>query len=216
MTRKQFLDAADRGQPVRLKDRSRCFYEDEWYHPYAAPDGRLAIATHTGEHHDVDDTLLEALTDEIPPLTVADIASRGTPGRRGGNRDRDRGSGRQAAGAGRVQRGTDVNHDNERRGPRSRTAGARHPGPVAARRRDTTPHALNEVRGRQSETTRRTSTPRRAIESRSPPSRHRPPTTPPQPAREKRTRSSWSLPSSRRTSVRPVHEKSRRRRNPAG
>ena len=73
MTRKQFLDAADREQPVRLKDRSQCFYEDEWYRPYTAPDGRLAIATHTGEQHDVDDTLLEALTDEIPPLTVAEL-----------------------------------------------------------------------------------------------------------------------------------------------
>ena len=31
------------------------------------------IATHTGEHHDVDDALLGDLTDEIPPLTVADI-----------------------------------------------------------------------------------------------------------------------------------------------
>ena len=73
MTRKQFLDAADRGRPVRLKDRSRCFYEDEWYHPHAAPGGRLAISAHTGEQHDVDDTLLDALTDEIPPLTVADV-----------------------------------------------------------------------------------------------------------------------------------------------
>ena len=73
MTRKQFLDAADRGRPVRLKDRSRCFYEDEWYHPHTAPDGRLAIDAHTGEQHAVDDTLLENLTDEIPPLTVADL-----------------------------------------------------------------------------------------------------------------------------------------------
>ena len=73
MTRKQFLDAAGREQPVRLKDRSRCFYEDEWYRPYTAPDGRLAIAAHTGEQHDVDDALLEDLTDEIPPLTVADV-----------------------------------------------------------------------------------------------------------------------------------------------
>lgn len=73
MTRKQFLDAADRGRPVRLKDRSRCFYEDEWYRPHAAPDGRLAISAHTGEQHDVDDTLLDALTDEIPPLTVAGV-----------------------------------------------------------------------------------------------------------------------------------------------
>ena len=73
MTRKQFLDAADRGRPVRPKDRSRCFYEDEWYHPHAAPDGRLAITAHTGEQHDVDDTLLDARTDEIPPLTVAGV-----------------------------------------------------------------------------------------------------------------------------------------------
>lgn len=73
MTRKQFLDAADRGQPVRLKDRSRCFYEDEWYRPHAAPDGRLAISAHTGEQHDVDDTLLDNLTDEIPRLTVAGV-----------------------------------------------------------------------------------------------------------------------------------------------
>ena len=65
MTRKQFLDAAGREQPVRLKDRSRCFYEDKWYRPHTAPDGRLAIATHTGEQHDVDDALLEDLTDEI-------------------------------------------------------------------------------------------------------------------------------------------------------
>ena len=79
MTRKQFLDAADRGRPVRLKDRSRCFYEDEWYRPLAAPDGRLAIAAHTGERHDVDDTLLEDLTDEIPPLTVAHVLH-ATPG----------------------------------------------------------------------------------------------------------------------------------------
>ena len=73
MTRKQFLNAADRGRAVRLKDRSRCFYEDEWYRPLAAPDGRLVIAAHTGERHDVDDTLLENLTDEIPLLTVADV-----------------------------------------------------------------------------------------------------------------------------------------------
>ena len=73
MTRKQFLDAADQGRPVRLKDRSRCFYEDEWYRPHTTPDGGLALAAHTGEQHDVDDTLLENLTDEIPPLTVADV-----------------------------------------------------------------------------------------------------------------------------------------------
>ena len=79
MTRKQFLDAADRGRPVRLKDRSRCFYEDEWYRPHTAPDGRLAIAAHTGEQHDVDDTLLEDLTDEIPPLTVADVLEAAHP-----------------------------------------------------------------------------------------------------------------------------------------
>ena len=73
MTRDEFLAAADRGRPVRLKDRSLCFYEDEWYRPYGAPDGRLAVAAHTGEQHDVDDAVLENLTDEIPPLTVADV-----------------------------------------------------------------------------------------------------------------------------------------------
>ena len=84
MTRKQFLDAADRERPVRLKDRSRCFYEDEWYRPHAVPDGRLAISAHTGEQHDVDDTLLDTLTDEIPLLTVAGVlhaASRGDEAR---------------------------------------------------------------------------------------------------------------------------------------
>ncbi len=80
MTRKQFLDAADRGRPVRLKDRSRCFYEDEWYRPHTAPDGRLAIAAHTGEQHDVDETLLKDLTDAIPPLTVADVLHAAHPG----------------------------------------------------------------------------------------------------------------------------------------
>ena len=80
MTRKQFLDAADRGRPVRLKDRSRCFYEDEWYRPHTTPDGRLAIAAHTGEQHDVDNTLLDNLTDEIPPLTVADVLHAARPG----------------------------------------------------------------------------------------------------------------------------------------
>ncbi len=73
MTRKQFLDAADRERPLRLKDRDRCFYEDEWYRPYTAPDRRLVIAAHTGEQHDVDGALLENLTDEIPPLRVADV-----------------------------------------------------------------------------------------------------------------------------------------------
>ena len=71
MTRDEFLDAADRRRPVRLKDRSLCFYDDEWYRPYTAPDGRLAVAAHTGEQHDVDDAVLKNLTDEIPPLTVA-------------------------------------------------------------------------------------------------------------------------------------------------
>ena len=80
MTRKQFLEAADRGRPVRLKDRSRCFYEDEWYRPCTGPDGRLAIAAHTGEQHEVDGALLDNLTDEVPPLTVADVLHAAHPG----------------------------------------------------------------------------------------------------------------------------------------
>lgn len=55
---------------MRLKDRSLCFYEDEWYEP-AASRGHRWIETHTGETHDVDADLLAQLTGASAPLDNA-------------------------------------------------------------------------------------------------------------------------------------------------
>ena len=57
----EFDQAAVDGTPVRLKDRSACYYTNEWYLPGLGADGERWIETHTGENHDVDEELLEKL-----------------------------------------------------------------------------------------------------------------------------------------------------------
>ena len=57
----EFDQAAEDGTRVRLKDRSQCFYEDEWYEADITAGLRM-IHTHTGESHRVDPELLEQLT----------------------------------------------------------------------------------------------------------------------------------------------------------
>ena len=73
MTRAQFTAAAAEGRRVRLLDRSRTFYVDEWYDPAVNDDGTLIIGTHTGENIDVDDDLLAQLTTEPTVMTVGEL-----------------------------------------------------------------------------------------------------------------------------------------------
>ncbi|MCY4638087.1 MAG: hypothetical protein OXG04_26945 [Acidobacteria bacterium] len=72
MTRADFEAAAREGTRVRLKDRSRCNYRNEWYAPRAEPDGALFIDTHTGESRTVDAELLAALRLQEQGPTVGD------------------------------------------------------------------------------------------------------------------------------------------------
>ena len=58
MTRTEFTAAATDERRVRLLDRSRAFYVDEWYEPAVNDDGTLNLHTHTGEDINVDDDLL--------------------------------------------------------------------------------------------------------------------------------------------------------------
>ena len=76
MTRAEFDHAAKEMTPVRLKDRSRSNYVNEWYMPFIDDDGTRRIDTHTGETHLVDDTLLEALRTQERGTTVNDVIDR--------------------------------------------------------------------------------------------------------------------------------------------
>lgn len=73
MTHAQFAAAVAKNKRVRLKDRTRTFYVYEWYDPIVNDDRTLAIDTHTGERHQVDEKLLEELTTEPATLTVAEL-----------------------------------------------------------------------------------------------------------------------------------------------
>ena len=73
MTRTQFTAAAAEDRRVRLLDRSRTFYVDEWYDPIVNDDGTLGLHTHTGEDIDVGDDLLAQLTTDPAVMTVADV-----------------------------------------------------------------------------------------------------------------------------------------------
>ena len=73
MTRAQFTAAAAESRRVRLLDRSRTFYVNEWYEPTVSDDGTLSLHTHTGEDVDVDDDLLAQLTTEPAVMTVGEL-----------------------------------------------------------------------------------------------------------------------------------------------
>ena len=73
MTLAQFTEAAAEGRRVRLLDRSRAFYVDEWYDPIVNDDGTLRLHTHTGNNIDIGDDLLAQLTTEPAVMTVADL-----------------------------------------------------------------------------------------------------------------------------------------------
>ena len=76
MTLAQFTEAAAKGRRVRLIDRSRTFYVDEWYDPAVNHDGTLRLHTHTGEDIDIGDDLLAQLTTEPAMLTVGELRDR--------------------------------------------------------------------------------------------------------------------------------------------
>ena len=76
MTRTQFTEAAAERRRVRLIDRSRTFYVDEWYEPIVGDDGALGLDAHTGETIEVGDGLLAQLTDEPAMLTVGELRDR--------------------------------------------------------------------------------------------------------------------------------------------
>ena len=73
MTRDEFTNAVSADQSVRLTDRSRCFYTDEWYEPFFREDGGPAIYTHTGETIEVDEALLAELTTDPAVTTVSEL-----------------------------------------------------------------------------------------------------------------------------------------------
>ena len=76
MTRTQFAKAAGDGRQVRLIDRSRAFYVDEWHDPIDDDDGTLHLDAHTGERIEVGDGLLAQLTDEPAMPTVGELRDR--------------------------------------------------------------------------------------------------------------------------------------------
>ena len=73
MTQAQFTAAAAEGRRVRLLDRSRAFYVDEWYEPGVNDDGTFTIGTHTGERVNVSGNLLAQLTTEPASMTVGEL-----------------------------------------------------------------------------------------------------------------------------------------------
>jgi hypothetical protein len=73
MTKEQFTAAAAEGRRVRLIDRSRTFYVDEWYDPIVDDDGTFHVDTHTGGRYGVGDNLLAKLTTEPAVMTTGDL-----------------------------------------------------------------------------------------------------------------------------------------------
>ncbi|MYH31536.1 MAG: hypothetical protein F4018_12630 [Acidobacteria bacterium] len=76
MTRAEFTAAAAENRQLRLLNRSRAFYIDEWYDPIVNDDGILALDAHTGETIEVSNGLLAQLTDEPAILTVGKLRDR--------------------------------------------------------------------------------------------------------------------------------------------
>ena len=70
MTHEEFTAAVADGRKVRLKDRPRCFYVDEWYEPNILDNGTRVLYTHTGETIEANDDLLAQLTTEPAIMTA--------------------------------------------------------------------------------------------------------------------------------------------------
>ena len=76
MTRAEFTAAAAENRQVRLLNRGRAFYVDEWNDPIVNDDGTLDLDAHTGETIEAGDGLLAQLTDEPAILTVGELRDR--------------------------------------------------------------------------------------------------------------------------------------------
>ena len=76
MTKAEFDRAAGDMTPVRLRDRSACNYANEWYLPIVDENRTRRVDTHTGETHQVDDTMLDALRPRGRGMTVGDVIDR--------------------------------------------------------------------------------------------------------------------------------------------
>ena len=70
MTHEEFTAAVADGRKVRLRDRTRCFYVDEWYEPNILDNGARVLYTHTGETIKANDDLLAQLTTEPAIMTA--------------------------------------------------------------------------------------------------------------------------------------------------
>ena len=70
MTHEEFTAAVADGRRVRLRDRTRSFYVDEWYEPIILDNGARVLYTHTGETIEADDDLLAQLTTEPAIMTA--------------------------------------------------------------------------------------------------------------------------------------------------
>ena len=73
MTQEEFTAAVADGRKVRLRDRTRCFYVDEWYEPIVLDNGTRVLYTHTGETIEANDDLLAQLTTEPAIITVGQL-----------------------------------------------------------------------------------------------------------------------------------------------
>ena len=73
MTQEEFTAAVADGRKVRLRDRTRCFYVDEWYEPIVLDNGSRVLYTHTGETFEANDDLLAQLTTEPAIVTVGQL-----------------------------------------------------------------------------------------------------------------------------------------------
>ena len=70
MTHEEFTAAVADGRKVRLRDRTRCFYVDEWYEPIIRDNGAPALYTQTGETIEASENLLAQLTTEPAIMTA--------------------------------------------------------------------------------------------------------------------------------------------------
>ena len=74
MTPQEFREAAEAEQCVRLKDRTACFYENEWYLPSVGSDGALEIIDiERGTRLPANAELVEALETKRKGHTVGEL-----------------------------------------------------------------------------------------------------------------------------------------------
>ena len=73
MTKGEFDRAVRSRTPVRLKDRTACFYQNEWYRPIRGRGGERQMEKHNGDVEVVDAELLDKLRTQEAGTKVEDL-----------------------------------------------------------------------------------------------------------------------------------------------